>query len=242
MKRNSIKKVTLDMYIEQMKWSVWFIGILMAVYIGLNIASSLYNFSFVENLLAFSAGSSIIYMFVIGIIAGATFLPQFLKLGVTRTHWFYGTVASAMLISVTLPLIFSMFAGIEYMLSLLFNLRVDVSLLNNYFPSFLLYSLNIFVSYLAGWLINVGYYKFNWIIGFIFIALSVGLNAVYALIWGSSIITLYSVKIDLFDNNLEAAVPTGSSFLMSALGTLGVVLVTLFIIRSLTKKISIKIK
>lgn len=100
----------------------------------------------------------------------------------------------------------------------------------------------MFVSYLAGWLINVGYYKFNWISGFIFIALSVGLNAIYALIWESSIITLYSVKIDLFDNNLEAAVPTGSSFLLSALGTLGIVLVTLLIIRILTKKVSVKIK
>ncbi len=242
MKRNSIKKIALDMYVEQMKWSVWFISILMVIYIGLNIASSLYNFNFIENLLAFSTGSTMIYMFVIGIIAGSTFLPQLLKLGVSRTYWFYGTVVSAMLISITLPLIFSMFAGIEYLLSLLFNFKIDNSLLNNYSASLLLYSFNAFVSYLFGWLINVGYYKFNWIIGFVFIALSVALNTVYALIWKLSIVTLYSVNINPFDANLEEAVYTNSSFFTSTLKTLGIVLLTLFIIRMLTKKISIKIK
>ena len=242
MKKISIKKVALDMYVEQMKWSVCFISILMVIYIVLNGAVIIYDFNFVENLLAFSSGSSMIYMFVIGIIAGATFLPQLLKLGVTRKYWFYGTVVSAILISVTLPLIFSMFAGIEYLMSLLFNFRINDSIINNYPASFLLYSYNAFVSYLLGWLINVGYYRFNWIIGLMFIALSVALNTVYAMIWKLSIVTLYSVNINPFDADLEAAVYTNSSFFISTLKTLAIVLPTLLIIRMLTKRISVKIK
>ncbi len=33
-----MQKVALDMYMEQMKWSMWFIGIIMAVYIGLGLS------------------------------------------------------------------------------------------------------------------------------------------------------------------------------------------------------------
>ena len=242
MKKNSIKKIAADMYVEQMKWSVWFIGITMTIYLALRIMGRLLNFTFTQNSLVFSAGSSMVYMFVIGIIAGATFLPQFLKLGVTRTQWFYGTVVSAILKSVTIALIFSVFAGIEYLLSILFDFTADGSILNNFPASFLLYSSNLFVGYLTGWLINVGYYKFNWIVGFLFIALSVGFNAAYALIWENSIITLYSGNLSNFDSNLEALTPAGLSFPLSVSGTLGIILLILFIIRALTRKISVKIK
>ena len=243
MSKNSVRKIALDMYIEQMKWSVWFIGILMAVYIGLNIAGKIYNFDFIQDLLVFSAGSSLIYMFVIGIIAGATFLPKLIKLGVTRTHCFYGTVVSAILKSITLPLIFILFAAVEYLLSGLLDFKVADTIFINFPESFILYSLNIFVGYILGWLINVGYYKFHWIIGLFFIAFAIGLNTIYALIWENNIISLFSVNIDPFDTNLEAAVQsTGLPFLMSLLGSLTIILVILIIIRTLTKKISIKIK
>lgn len=243
MSKNSVKKVALNMYIEQMKWSVSFISILMAVYIGLNIAGKFYNFDIIQDLLVFSAGSSMIYMFVIGIIAGATFRPHLIKLGVTRTHCFYGTVVAAILKSISIPLIFSLIAVVEYLLSGLFNFKVAETIFINFPESFLLYSLNIFVAYLLGWLINIGYYKFHWIIGLFFTALAVGLNTIYGFIWESNIITLFSVNIDPFDTNLEAAVQsTGLPFIMSILGSLTIILVILIIIRTLTKKISIKIK
>lgn len=242
MKKNSVKKVALGMYIEQMKWSVWFISILMIIYVALGFLGRYYNFEATNNILVFSAGSSIIYMFVIGIIAGATFLPQMLKLGVTRKHCFYGTVVSAICLSVTLPLIFSIFSVIEYLISNIFNFGVDNSVIINFPISFILYIFNSFVAYLLGWLINVGYVRFHWIVGLLFIALAIGLNTVYAFIWKSNIVALYSVNISIVETNITAYPPAlDSSFLSSTLGTLGIILVILLIIRTLTRNISIKI-
>ena len=242
MKKNSIKKVAYEMYTEQMKWSVWFIGIIMILYIALNFIGMHYNFEAINNILLFSAGSSMIYMFVIGIIAGSTFLPQLVKLGVTRKHCFYGTVISAICLSVTLPLIFSLFSGIEYLLSDLLNFRVDSSAFANFPVLFILFTFNALVGYLLGWLINVGFYKFHWIVGLIFITLAIILNAVYALIWKNNIFAMYSVNINFVEKNISTYSPTiDSSFLLSSVGTFGIVLVILFIIRSLTKNISIKI-
>jgi hypothetical protein len=234
MKKNSVKKVALDMYIEQMKWSVWFIGIIMAVYIGFNIAANFFDLDFIDNLLGFSEGSSIIYMFVIGIIAGLAFLPQFIKLGVTRRHVFYGTVISAILVSVSLPLIFSLFTGVEYLLSRLFGFTIEGPLFRNFIASFFLYSLNNLMGYLAGWLINVGFYKFNWKAGLLFIALAGGVIALYTLIWKDSIISLYSTDL--------GTLGTGLPLLLSLLKTLALILFVLITIRTLTKRISIKIK
>ncbi|MDD2497877.1 MAG: hypothetical protein PHY90_07095 [Desulfitobacteriaceae bacterium] len=243
MKKNSIKKVALDMYIEQMKWSVWFIGIIIAVYIGLNIAGQIYDFDFIDNLLGFSEGSSIIYMFVIGIIAGATFLPHLLKLGVTRTHCFYGTVVAAILISISLPLIFSLFSGLEYLLLRLFDFKIAEPVSSNFTASFFLFSLNIFMGYLLGWLINVGFYKFNWVIGLFFIALANGLITIHSIIWKNIIVSLFSIDIDAFETKLEAGVQlTGLSFLIPALESLALILIILIIIRTTTKRIPIKIK
>jgi len=234
MKRNSIKKVASDMYIEQMKWSVWFIGIMMTVYIALNIAVKLFDIDFIDNLLRFSEGSSIIYMFVIGIIAGSIFLPQFLKLGVTRRRVFYGTVVAALLISVSLPLIFVLGAGIEYLFSRLFDFRIAKPIFPNSAAPVFMYSLNIFMSYLVGWLITVGFYKFNWKIGLFFIALAGGSIALYTLIWKDSIISLYSTGV--------GTLGTGLPLLISVFETLALILFVLITIRALTKRISIKIR
>lgn len=243
MKNNSVKKIALNMYIEQMKWSVWFISILMIIYIALEFIGRRYNFEAINNILLFSAGSSMIYMFVIGIIAGATFLPQLAKLGVTRKHCFYGTVISAICLSVTLPLIFSLFSGLEYLLSSLLNLNVDSSAFTNFPVLFILYIFNTLVGYFLGWLINVGFYGFHWIVGLIFIVLAIVINSVYAFIWKNNIVALYSVNINLVEKNITTYSPIiDSSFLLSSLGTLGIILVILIIIRLLTKNISIKIK
>jgi hypothetical protein len=234
MKKNSVKKVALDMYIEQMKWSVWFIGIIMAVYIGFNIAANFFDLDFIDNLLGFSEGSSIIYMFVIGIIAGLAFLPQFIKLGVTRRHVFYGTVISAILVSISLPLIFSLFTGVEYLLSRLLNFKVAEPIFRNFTATFFLYSLNIFVGYLLGWLIQVGFYKFNWIIGLFFIVLVNGLIAVYGLLWKDNMVSFFSPD--------SGTLATGLPFLTSVLASAALIFTILITIRTLTRKISIKIK
>lgn len=236
MKRISITKVAKDLYIEQIKWSVGFICIIMAVYIGLNILSTYVGFSFQSNIIMFTGASSTIYMFVIGIIAGATFLPQFIKLGVSRKICIYGIALAALFVSLTLPIIFSLFSFVESLFTGDFRLNLAY---------FILYVFNIYVGYLLGWLINIGYYRFHWIIGLVFIAFAVILNYIYSMIWGSNNFSLYEFDIISFDASevLEAAGQfSSSSFLTSSLVTLIIITFILLIIRLLTKNMPIKIK
>lgn len=233
MKANSVMKVARDIYIEQMKWSLWFIGIMMAVYIVLSIAHSYIDFSSANNLFLFSAGSSMIYMFVIGIIAGATFLPQLIKLGITRKTCVYSMAVAALYLSVSLPLIFSLLALIEALFSGLFQFSI---------ASFALYVFSIFVMYLLGWIINIGFYKFNWMIGLVFIAFAIFIDYIYALIWSGSIVALYDFDM-LFTETFETVVRySNSSFLISSVQTLLLIAIMLIIIRLLTKNMPVKIK
>ncbi|WP_313344504.1 hypothetical protein [Sedimentibacter sp.] len=233
MKTNNVMKLAKDIYIEQMKWSAWFIGIIIAVYTGLGIAGSYYNFSFINNLFMFSAGSSMIYMFVIGIIAGASFLPQFVKLGVTRKTCVYGMAVAALYLSVTLPLIFSLLALIESLVTGMFEFN---------FASFVLYVFDIFIVYLLGWMINIGFYKFNWIIGLFFIVLAIFIDFIYALIWSGNITPLYELS-DLFTKVFEPNILYSDlSFLISSIQALLLIVITLIIIRLLTRNMPIKIK
>lgn len=233
MKANSVMKVSRDIYIEQLKWSVWFIGIMIAVYIVLGTAHSYFNFGSVSNMFMFSAGSSMIYMFVIGIIAGASFLPQLIKLGITRKMCFYSMTIAAFYLSVTLPLIFCLLAFIESLISGLFQFSIE---------PFVLYVLSIFVMYLLGWMINIGFYKFNWMIGLVFIAFAIFMDYIYVLIWSKGIVAFYDLDM-LLSETFEIAVGySNSSFLISSLQTLLLTAVILTIIRLLTKNMPIKIK
>ncbi|WP_312699329.1 hypothetical protein [Sedimentibacter sp.] len=235
MKANNVMKVARDIYIEQMKWSSWFIGIMIAVYIGLNIARSYFNFDSgsVNNLFMFSAGSSMIYMFVIGIIAGASFLPQLFKLGITRKTCFYAMMVAAFYLSVSLPLIFILLSLVESLFTGLLQFNVAF---------FVLYVFSILVMYILGWMINVGFYKFNWMAGLVFVAFAIFMDYIYVLIWSKSIVALYDLDM-LLSETFEMVVGySNSSFLTSSLQTLLLTAIILTIIRLLTRNMPIKIK
>lgn len=233
MKANSVMKISRDIYIEQLKWSVWFIGIMMAVYIVLGAAHSYFNFGSVSNVFMFSAGSSMIYMFVIGIIAGASFLPQLIKLGVTRKTCFYSMSIAAFYLSVTLPLIFCLLAFIEGIFSGLYQFNV---------ASFVLYVLSLFMMYVLGWIINIGFYRFNWMAGLVFVAFAIFMDYIYVLIWSKSIVALYDFDMLLSETFEIVTGYSNSSFLISSLQTLLLTSIILTIIRLLTRNIPIKIK
>lgn len=104
------------------------------------------------------------------------------------------------------------------------------------------YTRNVeFVVYLLGWLINVGYAKFNWMIGLFFIALSNGLLAIFTWIWKNNSISLFSFDFDKIEN-IEPAMQASGFPLLELLESLALILVILMIIRILTKNISVKIK
>lgn len=243
MEKNSIiSKISKYMFIEQLTWSAWFIGIITIVYIGLNTVSAFIELELMitGNLIQFTAGASVIYMFVTGIMSGATFLPFLLKRGITRTHYFIGTVISSLGLSVTLPLIFIGFSIIEYFIYQFFNITLYSESPNiiYWFIIVFTYSINIFVSYIIGWLINLGYYRFNWIIGLGFIALSLILFSIHTAVWENSINGIFSNNINFLNSN-NTLVIQGN--IIPTIVSLGIIAITLVIIRLITKNVPIKL-
>lgn len=239
-KHSIISKVSKAMFIEQLKWSAWFIVIITIVYIGISSVSAFIELNIIGDLIQFTVGSSVIYMFVTGIMSGATFLPFFLKRGITRRHYFIGTVISSFGLSITLPLIFIGFSIIENFIYQLFNISLVSDSINNinWFITAFTYSINIFFSYIIGWLINLGYYRFNWVIELGLIALSLVLLSIHTAVWENSINGIFSNFISFLDLNttfgiIDNIVPT----IISA----GIIAIILLIIRLITKNVPIKL-
>lgn len=247
-KKSILSTLSVDMFIKQLKWSVWFIITMTIVYIGINLISNHFDFNFIDNIFNFSMGSSAIYMLVIGIIAGVTFLPYYVKLGVTRKDYFYGSLIAATFLSFALPIIFSLLSGLDYILTQLLDIATETNSMfnDNWFNIFITYSINIYVCYLVGWLISMGYYRFNWFIGLGFILLSVILISLQSYIWENNFIEIFEINLDI-SNSINIMGTTidfsnnGSSFLLSALGSIVIITVILLIIRLITKRISIKL-
>src|SRR5690606_7031359 len=94
------------------------------------------------------------------------------------------------------------------------------------------YMMNIFTFYLVGWMISIGYYRFGWLIGFVFIALS---------------ILAFSFN-DYFrgDTGLTSFIPWLPKVSMEATPFIGIagsivlIAVLLIFIYSLTKRVAIK--
>src|SRR5690625_6438150 len=89
------------MFLEQMKWSLWFIVFVLVSYIVV-IAISINTGSNSSDFFGFSYGSTKVYMLVIGIISASAFLTFYVKHGVTRKDYFIGSILAIIFLSITL--------------------------------------------------------------------------------------------------------------------------------------------
>lgn len=263
MKQNPIlSRVSFDLYSAQMKWSIWYISILLLVHITMVIIAVNLTGTF-GDFLAFSYGTSKVYMLVIGILSAYAFLTFYVNHGITRIDYFKGTVISALAISISLTFIAAVLNVIEYVIFQVINIEhvldstmgnshiqnadqsisIDLTGMmvsgssfidsNNWLVSLIVYSMTIFIAYLIGWLIGVGYYRFGWIIGFGFIALAIIMSTLLDLLWGQENGLVKSLSNWLaFDLNVPLVV--------SILGTLVLIGLTLWFIRLLTRDVPIK--
>src|SRR5699024_11992048 len=102
----------------------------------------------------------------------------------------------------------------------------------NLFLSLALFSLNIFVFYIVGWLIGSAFKRLGVIVGILFISIGIALIAVK-----DSMIRL-SMNIPLFENfSMLEKIPDSLAFPVILL----VILITFCLIRLLTKRAVIKI-
>lgn len=240
---NKTIKVTRDMFIEQLKWSLWFIGINIIIHLAMSYFFVKYRFENISDFTQFVSASITIYMLVIGIIAGSSFLNYYSRLGVTRKDYFYGAALAAIMLSFTLIIISDILAIVEISV---FNL-MNVSLKSNIFnglnwvePTFSI-GLNGLIYYLIGWFINMGYYRFNWKVGLLFILVSMMFLTIHGMTWVDKLFDIPGVITGSALEEIINLPKGGFEFFVSAVIDSALIILLMFILRKLTKNIAVKL-
>lgn len=194
MKKQLSLKVAKDMLWHQGSWTLAFLGIVLLIHIfnvvkGIMLGDefdSYYHSVYV-------AGN--IYMFVIGIIS-IYFLTHFVEHGVPRKKYFFGSLLAAVGLAMMIPLVsFVIFIIEQFFFHPTFKIMeinnimtdIDDSIIGYIVGSFVVtpyvdpseqwllaigvFSLNLFIYYIFGWLISASFHRFRTIGGLAFIAI-----------------------------------------------------------------------
>ncbi|MEK5444343.1 MULTISPECIES: hypothetical protein [unclassified Fredinandcohnia] len=248
-------RVAKDIFFVQLMWTGGFLGIMLIVNIvklifaGIkgNEAEGFFSSIFV-------AGN--IYMLIIGILA-IYFLPHFVGNGVTRKDYFIGTVLASIGLSIIIPIITLLVSVLERLILNILDITLKGQTINevdvdgavigdivqsiiispyvdpqsNLFLAISVLSLNLLVIYLIGWLISSSFYRFDTVVGIGFIL--IGLN-------------LKMLKDTFLRISLDLPIPGWYTKLdilpisFSLIGILLIILISIWFIRLLTKKVAIK--
>lgn len=256
MKQPSIfPKVAIDMFVVQAIWTAGFLGIMLLINVVKTIMAG-FRGNEVEGFFnsVFVAGN--IYMLVIGILA-IYFLPHFVGNGVTRKDYFFGTVLSSIGLAITIPIITGLISILEKIVLNLINIPLKVQTLNevdisgniigdivqsiiisphvdfqsNWGLAMAVLALNIFISYLLGWLISASFYRYGTVIGLA--------SILTAIVFKMLKDTFLRMSLDLsavgWFSSLED-LPIG----IALLGIVVIILLSIWFIRMLTKRVAIK--
>lgn len=105
-------KVALDLYVVQMTWTFFYLGIMLIIHIFKLLGLPFFGDGNVDHFYVNSFIASNIYMLVIGTIAIA-FLRYYVENGVTRRDYYKGTLIAAIGVSITIPIITFIFSLFE---------------------------------------------------------------------------------------------------------------------------------
>lgn len=213
-------KVAKDMYLEQMKWTVWYLVFALVIHI-VHLYSSYFTIgdnTAVKGILVHLFPSAKVYMIIIAIISVNGFLSYYVGQGVTRRDFWAGSMIAALGLTATIAFFAVILTYLEYGILEMFQLSHLLSdeFLNGNGWLVIQYLLNIFFYYLAGYLIAVGFYRFHWITGIGFVAFF--LLSVSALEWSEK----YSLGLNV-------------------LSSVAVIVLFLTLLRQLTKNIAVKL-
>lgn len=251
-------KVATDLFRAQLFWVFAFLGIMFVVHL-IRVVFSINSDDDLEAHFVSAFVSSNIFMLVIGIISSYGFLPHYVNNGVTRKDYFKGAAIASVGLSIALPVISSIISAIELFILKLFNLSIEftttfgeridieedqiiseiiqsvtiapyVDPQSNWLLAIFIVSLNLFMFYLLGWLIGSAFYRFGVIIGIVFSAISIVIvlleNALLSIGLGLTV----SESFSSFDFSLS----------ISILGVVIIMIVVLWLIRQITKSVTIK--
>ncbi|ABR50034.1 conserved hypothetical protein [Alkaliphilus metalliredigens QYMF] len=239
----SIKsKLSLDLFYMQMQWSFWYISIILIIHLILQLVLPRFVPDVEEINLSFMImffQSSKIYMAIIGIIACYSFLPFFVKNGITRRDYFIGSSVAAVGVSFSILLVSAVITVVLQFLAPILGYSpniVPVAFLDTtslWIVPIISLSLIILCYYIAGWVIAVGFYRYNNLRRIGFIAIGLFYVSVTDLIWEGGLSHPLIAKLNIPFPDLSIGLSVGVTSLLIGLG--------LWFIRSLTKRIPIKL-
>lgn len=227
-------KVAADLFTIQVKWSLWYIAVIVLLHVFISFLSE-------HGIFALSYGSTPTYMLVLGIVAG-NFLPFYVKHGVTRKDYYLGSALAALGLSFTLAVIFCILSGFESIIYANIDLGINMDSFNfqmiiegssNWYTSVLIYALNTYAFYLLGWFIYLGFSRYKWVTGIVFCLLAFLFASLHGLFWNDQLLPIFANEMA----NLSATVP----LYIAILGTVVLIGILLGLIRLLTKKTPINV-
>ncbi|WP_054706051.1 hypothetical protein [Bacillus sp. JCM 19041] len=219
-----MSKFSKALFEEQLKYAAWYLGAVLVfqlVYFGLAI----YYESDVGNFLAFVIAPTRVFMLIIGITSAYGLLTYYAKLGKTRKVYFKKNLVAVGLLAVTIALIAGVVTFIQHVVANVMGwshllqytmsgthiqspngslnldltgmaesgsgLNFDESLL----LSFAAFIIQLVVFYLIGWFVGAGYYRYGWLIGFLFVAAALIFIGSLQWIWSGRVIEAGSLIV-----------------------------------------------
>jgi hypothetical protein len=188
MKNNKAVSVLIQ---EQLKWTLWFIGILYLVRIGVFFLDDFSQEPDLTELvfLNFAYDPSKIYMLVIGLMSVYMFLGFCIEHGLTRKHYYQAAALSATALALFITALIILIAVIDSFIfgtdPAAFHLIEAETTAGSLAASFPAYFITVFMYYVLGMFVNSGFYRFGWIAGLGFVAVGFIFLLVESLIWGT---------------------------------------------------------
>ncbi|GAE30486.1 hypothetical protein [Halalkalibacter hemicellulosilyticus] len=238
MKTNSnevIVKLSQDIFSIQMKWSLWYMPIVLLIYLG-----SMLFFPEVREtnigLMNFYYEPSKVFMLVIGIIFPLAMLSHFVKYGITRKDYMISSAIASVGIAFSLMIIAAILSAIIQLFEM-FSGAFDVSFIesqSNWFLPIVVLSIILICYNIAGWMIAMGFYRFGAWGGMGFIAIALVFIALIDILWERELSVLSTTYLPFSIPNLSLG--------WSIIGTAVLIAVGLIIIHRIMERVRIKLE
>lgn len=255
--RKLLSTVTQQLFLSQLKWTYAFLGIILIVNI-VKIIFAFINGIEVQGYFNMSFVASNFYMFIIGMQA-MEFLAYFVGNGVTRKHYIIGNVIStiglSLFISIATLILFYMekfivsVTNLQYKIQSINEIELDGNIIGDTLQMMIIspyvdpndhallatiiLSVHLFVFYLLGWLIVASFYRYKVVIGLISIVAAIAIKMLKD--------SFIRIAIDLPAIGIFSSLDSLSlSPLIAIIGVLLIIVGLVYMIRTITKDIPIK--
>lgn len=210
-----MSKFSKALFEEQLMYAFWYLGAVLVfqlVYFGLAI----YYESNAGNFLAFAIAPTRVFMLIIGITSTYGLLTYYVKLGKTRKAYFKKNLVAVGLLAVTIAIITGVITFIQHVVTNVMgwshliqytmsethilspNGRLELDLTGmpesglhfdeSLLLSFVAFIIQLVIYYLIGWFVGSGYYRYGWVLGFLFVAAALVFLGSLQWMWSEQVI------------------------------------------------------